>query len=209
MVSKFVDWRNTILNLRELRMGSTKITATPDEINQVCDGVGPTATAANLTALTDEKVAILAAASGGGSGRLIAAASPGPITLAANSEHLFTFEAGSVTAAGFTASGSPLATFTCTQAGRYLLTAVLALPAPPSVPIGLDLYTEPRRFGTTLNLQVLPASMCDDDSSTQRLQWVGWDDLQVGDAFDFRVWNNDAAVDLTNVGFTARIAQVG
>jgi hypothetical protein len=69
MVSKFVDWRNTILNLRELRMGSTKITATPDEINQVCDGVGPTATAANLTALTDVKDDLLAA-SGGGSGIL-------------------------------------------------------------------------------------------------------------------------------------------
>jgi hypothetical protein len=70
MVSKFVDWRNTVLNLRELRMGSTKITATPDEINQVCDGVGPTATAANLTVLTDVKDDLLAAASGGGSGVL-------------------------------------------------------------------------------------------------------------------------------------------
>jgi hypothetical protein len=65
MVSKFVDWRNTVLNLRELRMGSTKVTATPDEINQVCDGVGPTATASNLTALTDVKDGLLAAASGG------------------------------------------------------------------------------------------------------------------------------------------------
>lgn len=68
MVSKFVDWRNTVLSLRELRMGSTKITATPDEINQVCDGVGPTATASNITALTDVKDDLLAAASGGGSG---------------------------------------------------------------------------------------------------------------------------------------------
>lgn len=45
-------------------MGSTKITATPDEINQVCDGVGPTATASNITALTNVKDDLLAAASG-------------------------------------------------------------------------------------------------------------------------------------------------
>jgi hypothetical protein len=65
-----VNFRGKDLNAAGVRVSGTKITATPDEINRVCDGVTVDVTAANLSELTGGAETDLHshAASGGGSG---------------------------------------------------------------------------------------------------------------------------------------------
>jgi hypothetical protein len=69
-----VNFRGKDLNAAGLRVSNTKITATPDEINQALDGISANVTAANLSALTGGEETDLHshAASGGGSGAQVA-----------------------------------------------------------------------------------------------------------------------------------------
>jgi hypothetical protein len=68
-----VNFRGKDLNAAGLRVSNTKITATPDEINQALDGISVDVTAANLSELTGGAETDLHshAASGGGSGPLV------------------------------------------------------------------------------------------------------------------------------------------
>jgi hypothetical protein len=68
-----VNFRGKDLNAAGLRVSNTKITATPDEINQAIDGISAEVTAANLSELTGGAETDLHshAASGGGSGGLV------------------------------------------------------------------------------------------------------------------------------------------
>jgi hypothetical protein len=65
-----VNFRGKDLNVAGMRVSGTKITATPDEINQALDGISIDVTAANLSALTGGAETDLHnhAASGGGGG---------------------------------------------------------------------------------------------------------------------------------------------
>lgn len=70
-----VNFRGKDLNAAGVRVSGTKITATPDEINQVCDGISADVTAANLSEVTGggETALHSHAASGGGSGPILVA----------------------------------------------------------------------------------------------------------------------------------------